>query len=46
MIVSDLISERIIQILGKVLLHSIWELGIAAMLLLAFYFSVSKPQED
>ncbi|MBA7583562.1 hypothetical protein ES708_25507 [subsurface metagenome] len=34
MIVPDLIPERIIQILGKVLLHSIWEIGLAAFILL------------
>ncbi|MBE9510036.1 MAG: M48 family metalloprotease [Bacteroidetes bacterium] len=34
MIVPDLIPERIIQIFGKVLLHSIWEIGLAAFILL------------
>ena len=33
MIVPNLIPEGIIQILGKVLLHSIWELGLAAFIL-------------
>jgi beta-lactamase regulating signal transducer with metallopeptidase domain len=33
MIVLNLIPEGIIQILGKVLLHSIWELGLAAFIL-------------
>jgi len=33
MIVPNLIPEEIIQILGKVLLHSIWELGLAAFIL-------------
>ena len=34
MIVPNLIPEGIIQILGKVLLHSIWELALAAFILL------------
>lgn len=33
MTIPDLIPEGIIQILGKVLLHSIWELGLAAFIL-------------
>ena len=33
MIIPDLIPERVIQIVGKVLLHSIWEIGLAAIIL-------------
>ena len=33
MIIPDLILEKIIQIVGKVLLHSIWEIGLAAFIL-------------